>query len=144
MKVRVTGVIVEGDKILLLDQDVEDSRSWSLPGGTLEEGETLNDALIREMKEETGLDTELEKLLYICDHITEKGHIVHVTFKVRVAGGELGKVTEGLDTNKIRGVQFAEIAKLTELGFSKKFQDIVENDFPGSGSYMGPKSAIGL
>ncbi|MEW1840946.1 NUDIX domain-containing protein [Nonomuraea angiospora] len=38
MKVRVTGVVVEDDRILLLDQDTDTGRSWSLPGGKVEEG----------------------------------------------------------------------------------------------------------
>ena len=38
-------------------------RSWSLPGGKVEEGETLAAALVREMREETGLDVEPGRLL---------------------------------------------------------------------------------
>jgi ADP-ribose pyrophosphatase YjhB (NUDIX family) len=54
--VRVTGVVIEDDRILLLDQDTGTGRSWSLPGGKVEEGEALAAALVREMREETGLE----------------------------------------------------------------------------------------
>ena len=47
MHVRVTGVVIEDDRILLLNQDTDTGRSWSLPGGKVEEGETLADALVR-------------------------------------------------------------------------------------------------
>ena len=64
--VRVTGVLLHADKILLVQQQTE-SRAWSLPGGKLEPGETLEEGLIREMQEETGLDVRLIKQLYVCD-----------------------------------------------------------------------------
>lgn len=136
--------MIENNCLLALDQDVEGEHRWSLPGGKVEPNETLHDALKREMKEETGLDAEIEKLLYICDHITDNQHIVHITFLLSKTGGSLGEVTPGLDTNEIREVRFVPIEKLTELGFSEKFQQLVEQGFPNAGSYMGPKSAIGL
>ncbi|MEV6029331.1 NUDIX hydrolase [Streptomyces sp. NPDC052036] len=45
MHARVTGVVIEDDAILLLDQGTEGTRSWSLPGGKVENGETLEEAL---------------------------------------------------------------------------------------------------
>jgi mutator protein MutT len=144
MNVRVTGVLIEDGKILLLNQDVENTRNWSLPGGKVEPNETLEEALKREIKEETGLEISLNKLLYVCDHITTDKHILHITFLIERVAGVLGAIAKGLDTNEIRDVKFVPVQTIQAVGFSQKFQDLIENDFPNAGSYMGPKSAIGL
>ncbi|MBB6172133.1 ADP-ribose pyrophosphatase YjhB (NUDIX family) [Nocardiopsis mwathae] len=146
MDTRVTGLLVEDGQVLLLDQDTDGPRRWSLPGGRVEEGETLGGALVREMREETGIDVEVGRLLYVCDHIVpEKGlHVIHMTFEVRRVGGALGEIAEGIDTRPIRGVEFVKTGDLPQLGFSERFAELVKNGFPGAGSYMGPKSAIGL
>ena len=146
MRVRVTGVVIEDGRLLLLNQDTPNTgRSWSLPGGKLEEGETLAGALVREMKEETGLDVQPGRLLYVCDHLPGDGtHVVHMTFEARRVGGTVGDIAAGADTTPIRGVEFVPIAKLASLGFSDRFAGLVTAGFPGAGSYMGRKSAIGL
>jgi ADP-ribose pyrophosphatase YjhB (NUDIX family) len=143
--VRVTGVVIEEDRILLLNQDTDTGRSWSLPGGKVEEGEPLATALVREMREETGLDVEPGRLLYVCDHLPGNGtHVVHLTFEARRTGGTVGAVTEGADTRPIRGVEFVKLADLPALGFSERFGELAMAGFPGAGSYMGPKANIGL
>ena len=144
MRVRVTGVVVEGDKILLLNQDTDSGRSWSLPGGKVEEGETLESALVREMREETGVVVEIAKLLYVCDYFTNSSHILHITFAARRVGGVLGNVAEGADTKVIRGVEFVPLHDLRDKGFSSRFQQLALEGFPGAGSYMGLKANIGL
>ena len=145
MHVRVTGVVIEDDRILLLNQDTDTGRSWSLPGGKVEEGETLATALVREMREETGLEVEPGRLLYVCDHGPGNGtHVVHLTFEARRVGGTIGEVTAGADTRPIRGVEFVELADLPALGFSERFGELAMRRFPGAGSYMGPKASIGL
>ena len=145
MHVRVTGVVIEEDLILLLNQDTDTGRSWSLPGGKVEEGEPLATALVREMREETGLDVEPGRLLYVCDHLPGNGtHVVHLTFEARRTGGTVGAVTEGADTRPIRGVEFVKLADLPALGFSERFGELAMAGFPGAGSYMGPKANIGL
>lgn len=144
MIVRVTGVLVEDGKLLLLEQNAEDKRSWSLPGGKVEEGETMYGALVREIREETGLVIEPGELLYLCDNITEDKHVIHITFRIHRAGGQLGDVAVGLDTNIIKSVQMVPIDTLGQCGFTAKFQQLVQNNFPGKGSYPGAKAEIGL
>lgn len=141
----MTGVVIEDDRILLLNQDTDTGRSWSLPGGKVEEGETLAAALVREMREETGLDVEPGRLLYVCDHLPENGTpVVHMTFEARRDGGMLGDIVAGADTTPIRGVEFVKLSDLPALGFSDRFTELAKAGFPCAGSYMGPKSAIGL
>jgi ADP-ribose pyrophosphatase YjhB (NUDIX family) len=142
----VTCVVIEDDdRILVINQDTDTGRSWSLPGGKVEEGETIRDALVREMREETGLDVEPGRLLYVCDHLPCGGtHVVHLTFEACRTGGIAGQVMAGLDTQPIRGVEFVKIADLPSLGFGERFVQLAMDGFPNAGSYMGAKASIGL
>jgi ADP-ribose pyrophosphatase YjhB (NUDIX family) len=97
------------------------------------------------MREETGLDVEPGRLLYVCDHLPGNGtHVVHMTFEARRTGGTVGDIAAGADTTPIRGVEFVKLSELPALGFTDRFAGLAMAGFPGAGSYMGPKSAIGL
>jgi ADP-ribose pyrophosphatase YjhB (NUDIX family) len=145
IRVRPTGVLVEDNRLLLVKQYVTDSRSWSLPGGKLEFGEAINQCLIREMKEETGLDVAVKELLYITDRIlTADIHVVHMTFlTVRTSPktGQLEWLHEDISASrshtKLREVQLVPVEDLTRYGFSPTFQQLVMASFPGRGSYKG-------
>ena len=144
-KVRVAGVLIEGDKILIVEQDVTATRHWSLPGGALEFGETIEECIIREMKEETGLDVSVNSLLYVCDRIIDNGHVVHVTLLLDKIGGDLGtgKGAE-FDIGKIKNVKMVPVDELQNYGFSLTFCGLVKSDFPDRGTYKGNVSNIGL
>ncbi|GMK38566.1 DNA mismatch repair protein MutT [Paenibacillus sp. CCS19] len=144
LQVRVTGVVVEEERILLVKQRVSADRAWSLPGGRVEQGETLEAAIVRELEEETGLSTEVVKLLYLCDKPDASPSLLHVTFLLRATGGEIRLPSNEFDANPIADVAMVPIEELEAYGFSAKFASLVRDGFPNAGSYQGLKSNIGL
>lgn len=143
-QIRVTGLLIENGKILLVNQKVSPNRSWSLPGGRLEQGETLEEGIVREIFEETGLNVKVIKLLYVCEKPDATLPLLHITFMLERVSGEIKLPTNEFDKNPIHDVKFIEISELTNYGFSELFQDLVKKEFPNAGNYMGLKSAIGL
>lgn len=143
-QVRVTGILIENDEILLVQQKVSAKRNWSLPGGRLERGETMQQGIVREMKEETGLDVEILRMLYVCDVEVSEYTVLHITFLLKRTGGKIMLPTNEFDENSIHDVQFIPVKELAQYGFSDKFIQIIRDDFPGTGNYMGDKTNIGL
>ena len=140
--VRITGVLLHEGKVLLVQQAVE-SRSWSLPGGKLEPGETIAEGMIREMREETGLAVRLVKQLYVCDK--PEDCIIHMTFLLETDSVEdLRPPTNELETTPITGIAFVSPSELTQYGFSEKWAANVARGFPDAPKYAGLKANVGL
>jgi 8-oxo-dGTP diphosphatase len=70
--VGVGGVVIENGRALLIRRGSEPLRGqWSIPGGTLELGETLEQGVVRELKEETGLTVRIVEMIEVFDRIYE-------------------------------------------------------------------------
>ncbi|MBO5477904.1 MAG: NUDIX domain-containing protein [Clostridia bacterium] len=65
-KYRVSGILLKNDKILTVK--INDNKFYCLPGGHVELMENTKDAVVREFKEETGIGTYVEKLLYVTEN----------------------------------------------------------------------------
>jgi 8-oxo-dGTP diphosphatase len=79
--VGVGGVVIENGRALLIRRGTEPLLGqWSIPGGTLELGESLENGVIRELKEETGLTVRILEMIEVFDRIYED--------EVDAAGGE--------------------------------------------------------
>ena len=66
---KVRAVIVQNNQMLLVEFDDETGLHYNLPGGTVESGEFLEDALVREVREETSAHVFVEQLLLTHDYI---------------------------------------------------------------------------
>ena len=94
--VGVGAVIVQDDKVVLIRRRFEPLKGeWSLPGGGVEVGETLEQAVAREMLEETGFEVEVGPVIEVFDRITRdddqrvRYHYVLVDYLCWPVGGEL-------------------------------------------------------
>jgi 8-oxo-dGTP diphosphatase len=85
-------VINDKNEILLIKGP---KRGWEMPGGQVEEGESLTQAAIRETKEESGIDIEIIKFCGIFQNIGNS--ICNTLFLAKPIGGELTKTPESLD-----------------------------------------------
>jgi ADP-ribose pyrophosphatase YjhB (NUDIX family) len=92
----VGALIFDGDAILLVERAGEPLKGyWSLPGGLLEAGELIEDAVRREVLEETGLEVELLYRFDIFERIMRDSegrpeyHYVLVDYVCKAVGGEL-------------------------------------------------------
>jgi 8-oxo-dGTP diphosphatase len=113
MKVELcVGAVVVADGRLLL---VRRGRppglgQWSVPGGRVEAGERLTDAVVRETVEETGIEVACGALLGWVERIDEQHHFVILDFACEVAGGS--DPVAGDDASEARWVPLGEVPGL--------------------------------
>ena len=114
--VGVGGVIVDRGRTVLIRRGTEPLLGqWSIPGGTLEVGETLDEGVIRELREETGLEVRVLELIELFDRIylgndseTSKNkkkprfHYVIADYLCELVGGELRAGSDVTDVALVR------------------------------------------
>lgn len=97
--VAVGAVIEDGRGRVLLVKHVEErggfwKGKWICPGGKLELGETIEEGIVREVREETNLEIKLTALLPPFDRVVKEGeetnlHVIYIDYLAEVVGGEL-------------------------------------------------------
>lgn len=98
-------VITDGDRVLLARLRIPDAGTWTLPGGGVEFDETVEQAVVREVREETGYEASVGALLGIRHHIVPPARRMHdngrsmkavqVVFRATVTGGALRSEEDG-------------------------------------------------
>jgi 8-oxo-dGTP diphosphatase len=110
--VGVGGVVVADGRVLLVRRGKEPLRGrWTVPGGTVELGETLETALVREMTEETGLEVEPVEVITVFDRIRRvagsvASHYVIVDFLCRWRAGEASAGSDAEDVAWVAAGEF--------------------------------------
>lgn len=108
----------DGGRLLLIRRDRPPGKGlWSLPGGRVEEGETLAEALVREVREETGLDVEPAQHV---GTVKRGPYLIH-DFRAHVRGGE---PAPGDDANALL---FADRAELLGLDLVPRLWEFLED-----------------
>jgi len=116
--------IIDDGKVLLTKR--EDFEVWCLPGGGVEEGESLAEAGIREVKEETGLDVELMRLVGVYSRMGGGLNDVHaVLYTAKPVGGEL-KIQQG-ETIDVAYFPFEQLPDEMLFGHKRRINDAVNN-----------------
>ncbi len=118
----VDGIILQEQSILLIKRKHEPFQGkWALPGGFVEYGETTEQAVTREVSEETGLKTHIIGLVgvYSDPQRDPRGHTVSVAYMLAICGGEV----KGGDDAAV--ARFFPLPKLPELSFDH--QQIVQD-----------------
>ena len=90
-RVRVAGVLEEDGKLLLIEHTKNERSYWLLPGGGVDWGESLEEAVKREFLEETNLTVKIEEFLFISETLApdKTKHAINLYFKVKRESGEL-------------------------------------------------------
>jgi 8-oxo-dGTP diphosphatase len=121
-KLTVDGIIFKDKKILLIKRKNNPFKDkWALPGGFLEYGEKVEDAVIREIYEETGLKTDIKEIfgVYSDPNRDPRGHTVSIVYILGIIDGTLKGGDDASDA------KFFKLEELPELSFD---HDIIIKD----------------
>ena len=125
-KVGARAVIVDAGRVLLIRAEEPGRVYYFLPGGHVQHGERLQEAVLREVKEETGLDVEIDRALGVREFIAARHarlarnvprshHVVAVIFLCRVKGSTEGKFTVDSGAGGVTGMEWIELDQLKGL-----------------------------
>jgi 8-oxo-dGTP diphosphatase len=126
----VGALIFDGDQILLVERAGEPLKGyWSLPGGLLETGELIEDAVRRETREETGLEVELLYRFDLFERIMrdDQGraeyHFVLVDYVCKIIGGDMRPADD------VSRVEWAQVAKMRDYKITAGTLEAVERAY---------------
>ena len=118
VELTVLCLIQDGTRVLLQNRVKEDWKGYTLPGGHVEPGESFVDAVVREMKEETGLTISKPHLVGIKQFPIENGRYIVLLFKATEFVGEVVSSEEG-------EMEWIELDNLSNINVVEDFYDLM-------------------
>ncbi|CDD47027.1 hydrolase NUDIX family [Firmicutes bacterium CAG:534] len=136
VELTVLCLIHNEDSYLLQDRVKKDWKGYTLPGGHIETGESIVDAVVREMKEETGLTIKAPRLCGVKQFPIEGGRYIVFLFETDQFEGKLVDSEEGkmhwVKISELSNVNlvndFEELIEVMMSNILTEFQYVVEND----------------
>ena len=125
-KLTVDGVVTKGKQILLIKRKKPPFKGkWALPGGFVEYGEKTEDAVMREVFEETGLKTKMRRLVgvYSDPDRDPRGHTITVVYLLEICDGMMKSGDDASDA------KYFDLKQLPELSFD---HEVIIKDVFGS------------
>ena len=125
-KVDVRGLVIRDDKILMIREKVD--QKWAIPGGWADIGHTPAENIVKEIKEESGFEVIVSRLLAVWDkkmhdHPAEVHYVYKLCFLCEIIGGELNPGHETL------GAEFFALDNLPELSLPRVNEDQLHRMF---------------
>lgn len=119
VELTVLCLIHKNDKYLLQDRIKNDWKGYTLPGGHIEPGESIVDAVIREMQEETGLTISHPHLCGVKQFPLEEGRYIVFLFETEEFEGDLRSSEEGT-------MHWIDERELSKVNLVEDFEDLIE------------------
>src|ERR671915_820948 len=125
-RIRVSAILRRENRVLLVRQEKPGREYWLLPGGGVHTGESLVDALHREIAEEIGIAADLpfEGPVAVADSIAPPGapakHVVHIIFAAQLGGHSLERVASS--DAAVRNHRLFELDELTGIALHPPIQ----------------------
>jgi 8-oxo-dGTP diphosphatase len=117
-------LVDDADRILLALWNERTEKQWTMPGGGVELHETPEEAAVREVREETGYDIELDHLLGVFSFVVPRGQrldgsgrplkSVRLVFSAQIVGGALTHEADGT-TDEARWIALSEVPQLPRV-----------------------------
>ncbi|HEX6286037.1 MAG TPA: NUDIX hydrolase [Acidimicrobiia bacterium] len=117
------GAVVFDDegRILLIERGREPQKGlWAVPGGKVEYGEEMREAVRREVAEETGLEIDVGDVVWVGEIIDAEFHLVLIDFEATVIGGQLQAADDAAD------VRWVSLDDASELPLTPTMYDLVD------------------
>jgi len=115
----VDGIIIEKGKVLMIKRKIEPFKGyWVLPGGHVEYGETVENAIKREIKEELGVSAKIEKLIGVFSNPKRdpRYHSISIAYLLKKEKG--GKITLNFEASEFKFFPLNNLPK--NIGFDHR------------------------